>query len=163
MEFEGARNVFGGARERDWGARRVEAVDGGGRRVVDGFGGAFAVDLIEKEGRRGIVEGAASCAVGFPLGIGGGSIDCFSGVALFLLLERSGEGRSDLVGKVLWFLEAPVIAAGICLSLVRSSSPSSLRSDDLFSFVYVPFPSSSSSIENVGIDPLLAVVEVLTL
>lgn len=30
-----------GAREREGGPRRVDAVEGGGRRVVDGFGGAL--------------------------------------------------------------------------------------------------------------------------
>lgn len=43
VDAEGARLEVGGARERDGGARRVDAEEGGGRRVVEGLGGVLRV------------------------------------------------------------------------------------------------------------------------
>ena len=65
------REEIGGAREREGGARRVEAAEGGGRRDVESFGGARRVDA-------GIDGGAISkgsdSRFAFELGGGGGCI-----------------------------------------------------------------------------------------
>ena len=70
VEVEGARED-GGAREREGGARRVEAVEGGGRMGVEGLGGARPVVLFEG-GRGGggmrVVDGGL--VVRFPFGVG---------------------------------------------------------------------------------------------
>ena len=42
VDIEGAREVLDGLSEADGGARSEEADDGGGRRLVDGFGGIFS-------------------------------------------------------------------------------------------------------------------------
>ena len=79
VEADGARRdgPLGGARELAGRPRRVDAVEGGGRRFVvfDGFGGARMVDSrgVGRDGG-GMSEGAGS----FPLEMGlreGGGID----------------------------------------------------------------------------------------
>ncbi len=64
VDVEGAREEVDGFRDEEGGARSVEAADGGGRRLVEGFGGTLNVGLV---------------MVGF--GCGGGAIGlgvCFS-------------------------------------------------------------------------------------
>ena len=78
VDVEGAREDVGGAREREGGPRRVDAAEGGGRRAVEGFGGARAVGLLGSglEGG-GMSELGAGAAFRFTFGLGraGGGID----------------------------------------------------------------------------------------
>lgn len=52
VEFEGASEVDWGPRDRDGVARRVEAAEGGGRRLIEGLGEDREVDTVEG-GREG--------------------------------------------------------------------------------------------------------------
>lgn len=106
MEVEGAREDVCGARDLDGGARRVEATEGGGRRVVDGFDGdrGFEVAGGGRDGGGMRVWGLVS---GFRLefgfgraggGMSGLGVCCFcSGIyavflprACFLVLDTLG-------------------------------------------------------------------------
>lgn len=82
VDVEGARVDMGGAREREGGVRRVAAVEGGGRRVVEGFGGVLKVGGVGV-GRKGGGIRAGGDGSGFrlalSLGRGGGSIADISG------------------------------------------------------------------------------------
>lgn len=81
VEVVGARDVVVGAREWEGGLRRVDAVEGGGRRVVDGFGGGLKMRTF------GVgVEPGSTSAMGDSLSFG-------------LVFEVRGGGietRSDL-------------------------------------------------------------------
>lgn len=70
------REEVGGARDREGGARRVEAVEGGGRREVERVGGARRVDG----------------------GIGGDGMSEGSGFRLAFGLGRGGGGMVDVCG-----------------------------------------------------------------
>lgn len=62
VEIEGARDELDGFRELDGGTRNVEAAEGGGRRVVDGFGGALKVGRPVVGRGGGSIRGADACS-----------------------------------------------------------------------------------------------------
>lgn len=71
VEVEGAREDGVGGRDRDDGPRRVEAAEGGGRRVDDGLSGALRVDTVD-DGREGGGMSVRGAVAGFRLVFGFG-------------------------------------------------------------------------------------------
>ena len=70
VEVVGVREVEGGASEREGGPRRVDAAEGGGRRLVEGIGAVLNVGGIGV-GREVVVCWGFRFAVGLRRGGGG--------------------------------------------------------------------------------------------
>ena len=76
VEVVGARDVAVGAREREGGPRRVDAVEGGGRRAVDGFGGGLKIGILGVGLEVGSTSATAdSLSFGLVFEVRGGSIE----------------------------------------------------------------------------------------
>ncbi len=79
VEVVGARDVVVEVREREGGPRKVDAAEGGGRRAVDGFGGALKSGTLGVGLERGSISavGGSSCFC-FGFEVWGGSIETVS-------------------------------------------------------------------------------------
>lgn len=96
VEIEGAREALEGLRELVGGARRVDAAEGGGRRVVDGLGGTLNVGGFAIGCGDGGMSGADDCSDLFSvLGDGG------AGGSIFVLNEGPDDAFSASTPDVL--------------------------------------------------------------
>ena len=114
VDVEGAREDVAGFERPDGGPRKVEAAEGGGRRVVVGFGGILNADGVWV-GREGgcmtFGTGCSSVGVAFDVLRTGGGIIALSGFAC----NRPGAVgftlRSDIWPASCTFADAVVVVS----------------------------------------------------